>query len=1428
MGPLAFILVAGLLYFQVDGSRLRQEDSQPRIAEHPSDLIVSKGEPATLNCKAEGRPSPTVEWYKDGERVETDKDDPRSHRMLLPSGSLFFLRIVHGRRSKPDEGSYVCVARNYLGEAVSRNASLEVALLRDDFRQNPTDVVVAAGEPAILECIPPRGHPEPTIYWKKDKVRIEDKEDRITIRGGKLMISNTRKSDAGMFICVGTNMVGERDSETAQLTVFERPTFLRRPINQVVLEEEGVEFRCQVQGDPQPNVRWRKNDVDVPRGRYEIKYDKEDYLLRVKKASASDEGTFTCLAENRVGKVEASASLTVRARPVAAPQFIIRPRDQIVAQGRTATFPCETKGNPQPAVFWQKEGSQNLLFPNQPQQPNSRFSVSSSGDLTISAVQRADAGYYICQALTVAGSILAKAQLEVTDVLTDRPPPIIRRGPSNQTLRVDSVALLKCQASGDPIPSISWLKDGVSLLGKDPRMSLQDLGSLQMRSLRLSDSGIYTCVAASSSGETSWSAFLEVKDQAGVMVIKNRDDNELPGPPSKPQVTDVTKNSVSLSWQPGLAGATPISSFVIEAFSQSVSNSWQTVADHVKTTQYTVKGLRPNTIYLFMVRAVNTQGLSDPSPMSEPVRTQDISPPAQGVDHRHVQKELGEVIVRLHNPVVLSPTTIQVTWTVDRQSQFIQGYRVLYRQTSGMFSPGPWQTQDVKVPSERSVVLSNLKKGIVYEIKVRPYFNEFQGMDSESRSARTTEEAPSAPPLQVTVLTVGNQNSTSISISWDPPPPEHQNGIIQEYKIWCLGNETRFHVNKTVDAAIRSVVVGGLQVGVLYRVEVAASTSAGVGVKSEPQPIVIGKDFRDVIISGNRNNSITEQITDVVKQPAFIAGIGGACWVILMGFSIWLYWRRKKRKGLSNYAVTFQRVDGGLMSNGSRPGLLNASDAGYPWLADSWPATSLPVNSGSGGPNDLSNFGRGDTSSNGDKSGTMLSDGAIYSSIDFTTKANYNSPSQGSQGATPYATTQILHSSSIHELAVDLPEAQWKASIQAKQEMANLGYSLPDKNSCNNTLLFIPDYRLAEGLSNRMPHNQSQDFSTTSSHNSSDRSGSLSGGKGGKKKKAKVGTKPTKTNGSSWANVALPPPPLHPLPGTEMDHYPNEHYEGVGYESDGWGPPMPVQTYLHQGMEDELEEEEERVPTPPIRGVASSPAAVSFGQQSTATLTPSPREELQPMLQAHLDEITRAYQLDMAKQTWLMQGGSLPPLPPQAPAPPVGYVSSTLVSDLETDIPDEDEEDEEEEEDEGYEMSRPLYGIEHTPGSSMDNLDSSVTGKGLSHRARPSSPFSTDGSTVGTHSLGHQRAARPTRKPRGQGTAPHRRDASADEAGCLPPYSKPSFPSPGGHSSSGTASSKGSTGPRKGEGPRGPHQRAATDHSDYLGTNGPGHYAGEL
>lgn len=85
-----------------------------------------------------------------------------------------------------------------------------------------------------------------------------------------------------------------------------------------------------------------------------------------------------------------------------------------------------------------------------------------------------------------------------------------------------------------------------------------------------------------------------------------------------------------------------------------------------------------------------------------------------------------------------------------------------------------------------------------------------------------------------------------------------------------------------------------------------------------------------------------------------------------------------------------------------------------------------------------------------EKTGTMLSDGAIYSSIDFMGKAGYSSPARGSQ-PTPYATTQILQSNSFHELAVDRPDPRWKASLQAQQEIANLGYSLTDRRPCSGT-----------------------------------------------------------------------------------------------------------------------------------------------------------------------------------------------------------------------------------------------------------------------------------------------------------------------------------------------------------------------------------------
>ncbi|XP_025784641.1 roundabout homolog 3 [Puma concolor] len=814
-----------------NASRVEPEDAMPRIVEQPPDLLVSRGEPATLPCRAEGRPRPNIEWYKNGARVATAREDPRAHRLLLPSGALFFPRIVHGRRARPDEGVYTCVARNYLGAAASRNASLEVAVLRDDFRQSPGNVVVAVGEPAVMECVPPRGHPEPSVSWKKDSARLKEEEGRITIRGGKLMMSHTLKSDAGMYVCVASNMAGERESGAAELVVLERPSFLRRPVNQVVLADAPVDFPCEVQGDPPPRLRWRKEDGELPTGRYEIR---SDHSLWIGRVSADDEGTYTCVAENSVGRAEASGSLSVHVPP----QLVTQPQDQMAAPGESVAFQCETKGNPPPAIFWQKEGSQVLLFPSQPLQPKGRFSVSPRGQLNITDVQSGDAGYYVCQAVSVAGSILAKALLEVKAASSlDGLPPIILQGPANQTLALGSSVWLPCRVTGNPQPSIQWKKDGQWLQGDDVQLNLMANGTLYIARVQEMDMGFYSCVAKSSTGEATWSSWLRRRDYRltaedwGVSSEPPTEPSTPPGPPSQPLVTEITKNSITLTWKPNPQAGATVTSYVIEAFSQAAGNTWRTVADGVQLETHTVSGLQPNTIYLFLVRAVGAWGLSEPSPVSEPVRTQDSNPSRPVEDPWRGQRGLAEVAVRMQEPIVLGPRTLQVSWTVDGPVQLVQGFRVSWKVAGP--DGGHWTVLDLQSPSQQSTVLSGLPPGTQIQIKVQAQGQEGLGPESPFMTRSIPEEAPSGPPQGVTVA-LGGEGNSSVTVSWEPPLPSQQNGIIKEYQIWCLGNESRFHLNRSAAGWARSAVLRGLLPGVLYRTQVAAATSVGVGVASAP------------------------------------------------------------------------------------------------------------------------------------------------------------------------------------------------------------------------------------------------------------------------------------------------------------------------------------------------------------------------------------------------------------------------------------------------------------------------------------------------------------------------------------------------------------------------------------------------------------------
>ncbi|KAH0624910.1 hypothetical protein JD844_032817 [Phrynosoma platyrhinos] len=875
---------------------------------------------------------------------------------------------------------------------------------------------------------------------------------------------------------------------------------------------------------------------------------------------------------------------------------------------------------------------QNLLFSYQPPQSSNRFSVSQTGDLTITNVQRTDVGYYICQTLNVAGSITTKAYLEVTDVpeififlpvvllpvIADRPPPVIRQGPVNQTVAVDGTLVLSCVAAGTLMPTILWRKDGILISTQDSRIKQLETGALQIRYAKvLGDTGRYTCIASTPSGEASWSAFIEVQE-FGVPVQPPRptDPNLIPSAPSKPEVVDVSRNTVTLSWKPNLnSGATP-TSYIIEAFSHAAGSSWQTVAENVKTETFAVKGLKPNAIYLFLIRAANAYGISDPSQISDPVKTQDVPPTSQGVDHKQVQRELGDVVLHLHNPTILSSSSIEVHWTV-----------------------------------------------------------------------------------------------------------------------WCLGNESRYHINKTVDGSTFSVVIPSLVPGIRYSVEVAASTGAGPGVKSEPQFIQL--DSHGNPVSPEDQVSLAQQISDVVKQPAFIAGIGVACWIILLVFSIWLYRHRKKRNGLgSTYAgirkvpsftftptVTYQR-GGEAVSSGGRPGLLNINEpATQPWLADTWPNTGNNHNdcsiscctSGNGNSDtNLTTYSRpADCIANynnqleNKQTNLMLPESTVYGDVDLSNKINemktFNSPNlkdgrfvnQPGQ-PTPYATTQLIQSNisnNVNSSSGDSTEKHWKPATQQKQEVAPVQYNIMEQNKLNK------DYRVNDNAQT-IPYNQNYDQNTGGSYNSSDRGSSTSGSQG--HKKGARTPKASKQAGMNWADL-LPPPPVHPPPHSNSEEYSLSVNES--YDQEISCPVPPARMYLQQ---DELEEEEdERGPTPPVRGAASSPAAVSYSHQSTATLTPSPQEELQPMLQDCQEDIGHLqHPQDRRRQP------VSPPPPPRPISPPhtYGYISGPLVSDMDTDAPEEEEDEADIEVAKMQNRRLLLRGLEQTPASSVGDLESSVTG----------------------------------------------------------------------------------------------------------------------
>lgn len=158
--------------------------------------------------------------------------------------------------------------------------------------------------------------------------------------------------------------------------------------------------------------------------------------------------------------------------------------------------------------------------------------------LSVTSIKRADSGKIImCSAVNSVGSVSSRVVLSI-NTQEDRPPPIILQGPLNQTLPIKSMATLPCKTSGTPTPIVSWYKNGIPVLHSKRISTSTDTGTLTITDLNKDDdAGLFTCVASSRSGKSTWSAYLkvDVPTNPNIKFFRAPDPNTFPGQPGRCQ-----------------------------------------------------------------------------------------------------------------------------------------------------------------------------------------------------------------------------------------------------------------------------------------------------------------------------------------------------------------------------------------------------------------------------------------------------------------------------------------------------------------------------------------------------------------------------------------------------------------------------------------------------------------------------------------------------------------------------------------------------------------------------------------------------------------------------------------------------------------------------------------------------------------------------
>nr|AKR04374.1 peroxidasin [Chilo suppressalis] len=182
----------------------------PAFVTVPKDVTASGGDKVEFICKARGKPTPTISWFKD------DFELTLSEYIVLGQNneSLTLLEV-----SEKDEGTYNCQAENLEG-VITISATLRIAefkVIPPHIIMKPEDTDAFKGTSVQMPC-EVESEPSAVVEWSKDGSRIGD-NDRISITLiGSLIINNLTVTDTGRYECTVFNIYG-RDTASVYLTV---------------------------------------------------------------------------------------------------------------------------------------------------------------------------------------------------------------------------------------------------------------------------------------------------------------------------------------------------------------------------------------------------------------------------------------------------------------------------------------------------------------------------------------------------------------------------------------------------------------------------------------------------------------------------------------------------------------------------------------------------------------------------------------------------------------------------------------------------------------------------------------------------------------------------------------------------------------------------------------------------------------------------------------------------------------------------------------------------------------------------------------------------------------------------------------------------------------------------------------------------------